>query len=75
MSEASFQLRCRSFALPKKGNSSSECEDALSFNCERGRFAVADGVSESAFAGEWASLLCASFVAEPFDQAAPVAIP
>ncbi len=63
MSQVLSALQCRAFALPKKGNSAREYEDASRANCERGRFAIADGVSESAFAGEWAALLCDSFVA------------
>jgi serine/threonine protein phosphatase PrpC len=63
MSQALSDLQCRVFALPKKGNSRKEYEDASRINCEPGRFAVADGVSESVFSGEWASLLCESFVA------------
>jgi serine/threonine protein phosphatase PrpC len=63
MSQGPMPLRCRAFALPKLGNSREECEDASSFDCARGRFAVADGASETAFAGEWAALLCESYVA------------
>jgi serine/threonine protein phosphatase PrpC len=62
-------LRCRAFELPKQGNSRSEYEDASAVNCADGRFAVADGASESVFAGEWAALLCKSFVAETLDPA------
>jgi hypothetical protein len=37
-------------------------EDAFAANPEAGRFAVADGVAESAFAGTWAQLLAKTFV-------------
>ncbi len=62
-------LRCRAFALPKQGNSRAEYEDATAVDAAAGRFAVADGTSESAFAGEWAALLCQSFVADSVDPA------
>lgn len=54
--------RCRRFAVPKRGHSAEEYEDAAAWDGAAGRYAVADGASESAFAGEWARLLCESFV-------------
>ena len=60
-------LRCRSFRVPKKGNSESEYEDAAVTDTALGRFAIADGASESVFAGEWAGLLCQSYVSESPD--------
>src|SRR5262245_43428724 len=58
----------RCFALPKQGNTWEECEDAFSCNEVAGRFAVADGASESIYAGEWARMLCESFVADPSSE-------
>jgi hypothetical protein len=58
-------LRWHSFHLPKRGNSEEEYEDAFAGNAERGRFAVADGASESSFAGVWARLLAEGFVQAP----------
>jgi hypothetical protein len=60
---ASWTLRWRSFSLPREGNTPEEYEDALAGNPRTGRFAVADGASESSFAGMWAKLLVDGFVA------------
>jgi hypothetical protein len=49
---------------PRQGNSWEEYEDAHACNSSLGRFAIADGASESLFAGEWALELCESFVAD-----------
>ena len=58
-------LRCRSFVVPKAGHTADECEDAVVCNSAAGRFAVADGASESIYAGEWARFLCEAFIADP----------
>jgi hypothetical protein len=52
------------FRLPKRGNSWEEFEDAYACDPAAGRFAIADGASESIFAGEWAHELCQAFVAD-----------
>jgi hypothetical protein len=57
-----FTLAWRAFHLPKQGHSAAEYEDAFAGDPERGRFAVADGASESAFAGAWARLVVGAFV-------------
>jgi hypothetical protein len=49
--------------LPKLGNSTAEFEDAFACDDVTGRFALADGASESMFAGEWAQALCDEFIA------------
>jgi hypothetical protein len=51
--------------LPKRGHALDEYEDACAGNAAAGRFAVADGATESSFAAEWARLLVERFVAEP----------
>jgi hypothetical protein len=56
-------LRWRSFLVPKVGHAPDECEDAAAGDPDAGRFAVADGASESYAAGEWARLLTEAFVA------------
>jgi hypothetical protein len=56
-------LRFQQFCLPRRGHASAECQDAVAGDPARGRFAVADGASESAYAGEWARLLVEAFVA------------
>jgi protein phosphatase 2C-like protein len=56
-------LRWRSFLVPKVGHAPDECEDAAAGDPDVGRFAVADGASESYAAGDWARLLVEAFVA------------
>src|SRR5688500_7748275 len=58
-------FRCRSFVARKAGYAADECEDAAACNSPAGRFAVADGASESIYAGEWARFLCEAFAADP----------
>src|SRR5262245_28195785 len=58
-------LRWQALHLPKRGHSAQEYEDAFAADCAAGRFALADGVSESSFAREWAGLLVESFVRSP----------
>jgi hypothetical protein len=58
-------VRCRSLGIPKAGHAADECEDAAVCNSPAGRFAVADGASESIYAGEWARFLCEAFATDP----------
>jgi hypothetical protein len=58
-------LQWRALSVPKSGHTSDECEDAWAGDSAPGRFAVADGASESAFASLWAKLLANGFVAAP----------
>lgn len=55
-------MQCRTLRLPKHGNSLEEYEDASFADEESGRFALADGATESAYAGLWARLLVRQFV-------------
>ena len=48
--------------LAKRDNAAEEYEDAFAGDPGTGRFAVADGATESAFAGSWAKLLVQQFV-------------
>jgi hypothetical protein len=50
------------FWLPKRGNAPEEYEDAFASDPALGRYAVADGATESSFAREWAKLLVDEFV-------------
>ena len=71
----------RAFWLPKEGNRPDECEDAYAYHScaiRVGEFgigtagiALADGASESAFAGEWADILVRRFVHAPIDLSNP----
>lgn len=58
------------FWVPKKGNSREDYEDAFACDVSKGRFAVADGATESSFAAAWARGLVEGFAAQPPDLAA-----
>ena len=49
-------------SVPKRGHSADEYEDAFAVDLAAGRLAIADGASESSFAGLWARLLVEEFV-------------
>jgi hypothetical protein len=55
----------QAFSLPKRDHSAQEYEDAFAGDGRGGRFAVADGASESSFSGLWARLLAKRFVKKP----------
>jgi hypothetical protein len=63
MHHADPPLRWGALSLPRRGYTRDEYEDAWAADPAAGRFAVADGASESAFAGLWARLLVEGFVA------------
>jgi hypothetical protein len=65
MHPAELPLYWRALHLPKQGNTDDEYEDAWGADADRGRFVLADGASESAFAGQWARLLADGFLAAP----------
>src|SRR5262245_22217605 len=62
MTDTCPHLVWRAFTSPKEGHSSKEMEDAYAADLDARRFAVADGVAETAFAGTWARLLTEAFV-------------
>src|SRR4051812_17832075 len=62
MSRAEPTPRWTVLCLPKRGNAENEYEDAWAADPTRGRFAVADGASETSFAGRWAQLLTEAFL-------------
>lgn len=55
-------LRSSAFWLPRRGNSPAEYEDAFAAEDRTGRYALADGATESSFAAQWARLLVEDFV-------------
>jgi hypothetical protein len=55
-------LAHRQFRLPRRGHPLEECQDASAADPARGRFAVADGATESDQGGAWARLLVEEFV-------------
>jgi hypothetical protein len=58
------------FCEPKHGSGAEEYEDACAGNLSLGRFAVADGASESSYAGQWARMLVDEFVSTPSPEPA-----
>jgi len=52
------------FWLQKAGNSPEEYEDAFACEASAGRFAIADGATESSFAKSWAQSLVEKFVSD-----------
>jgi len=58
-------LRWQILKVPKRGHKIEEYEDAAAGHGLSGRFAVADGATESAFAGSWARALAEAFVQGP----------
>jgi hypothetical protein len=65
MDKAPFSLAWRSFSQPKQGHTPTEYEDAWAGRPDGGRFAVADGASESGFASAWARLVVRAYVRFP----------
>jgi Protein phosphatase 2C len=63
MQPADPPLCWRVLHLPKHGHTAEEYEDAWAADPAAGRFAIADGASESAFANLWARLLTDGFLA------------
>jgi hypothetical protein len=57
-----WELQTRQLLLPKLGHDTSECEDAIAIDCQRCRFAVADGATEAFDARNWAQRLSQSWV-------------
>lgn len=70
MSQTGTIPRCRHLCLPRRGHSLEECQDAAATAPELGRFAIADGASESAHAALWARLLVDGFVGNPANDLA-----
>lgn len=65
MAKTSSPLAWRAFRLPRAGHAPEECEDAFAADAVKGRFAVADGASESGYASTWAELLVEGYVRQP----------
>ncbi|MCS7305279.1 MAG: hypothetical protein NZ602_09265 [Thermoguttaceae bacterium] len=58
-------IQVYSFWLPKEGNRPEEYEDAFALDEVQRRFAIADGATESGYAGLWAKLLVDQWVRRP----------
>jgi hypothetical protein len=70
MADDPQSLAWRVYSLPKAGNDRAEYEDAFAGSPAQGRFAIADGASESAFAGAWANLLVEGYTRHDGDWSA-----
>ncbi len=55
-------LLCRQLQLARQDHELGECQDAAASDPPRGRFAIADGASESPHSALWARLLVEAFV-------------
>ena len=62
MTSDAATLRHQVLWLPRRGHAREEYEDAFAADPVRGRYAIADGASESSFAARWAQLLVEEFV-------------
>ena len=73
--KVSVDLDIRQFSLPKEGNDAEENEDAIAFDEESGimKIGLADGASESGFAGQWARKLTEAFVTDTPNISEPAA--
>ena len=60
-----MDLSVHAFGAAKKGNDADEYEDAYCFSIADGRFALADGATESSFADAWARSLVEEFAQSP----------
>ena len=57
-----WDLQLRQLLLPKLDHDASECEDAIAFDIQTGRFAVTDGATEAFHAQQWAKNLAEHWV-------------
>jgi hypothetical protein len=66
-----MRIASRVFWLPKDLGYAEEYEDACAVNLDRGRAAIADGVSSAIFSGAWARILTSAVIAAPPDVTDP----
>jgi len=57
-----YRIKVTAFSMQKLGNEPDENEDSFSYNVKRGKFAIADGVSDSCFSKLWSETLTNFFV-------------
>ena len=58
------KLRSNKFITHKKGETLTDCQDAIELNEDRSRYAIADGATRSFFPKMWAGLLVKDFCEE-----------
>jgi hypothetical protein len=61
-----MQLHSNRFSLPKQDNTADENDDFSDGDSSTGRFAIADGATQSSYAGIWAKMLVDKFIKTPF---------
>jgi hypothetical protein len=66
-----MRVQSRVFWLPKDPGFAEEYEDAWAVDVERGRAAIADGVSSAIFSGVWARILTEAAINDPPDVLSP----
>ena len=60
-----MQINYSAFILPHVGDLYSQCADRFSCGEANNCFAIADGVGNSLFPGEWATILCEDYIKHP----------
>lgn len=60
-----MRIEYSAFILPHIGDKYSQCADRFSCGEDNQCFAIADGVGNSLFPGDWASLLCDDYIGHP----------
>lgn len=60
-----MRIEVTAFLLPHIGDEYSQCADRFHYDKATKSFAIADGVGNSLFPGDWAMLLCEDFVKHP----------
>ena len=62
-----MNINYSAFILPHIGDSFNQCADRFSYSEANNCFAIADGVGNSLFPGEWATIVCDDYVAHPMN--------
>ena len=60
-----MRIEVTAFLLPHIGDEYSQCADRFSYDEDTKSFAIADGVGNSLFPGDWAMSLCEDYVKHP----------
>jgi hypothetical protein len=60
-----MRIEVTAFLLPHIGDEYSQCADRFYYDKATKSFAIADGVGNSLFPGDWAMILCKDFVKHP----------
>jgi hypothetical protein len=63
--QSSERLRATAFLMPKEGDALDQCEDVVSLDTCRNRFAISDGATTASYSAEWARALCQHSIETP----------